>query len=210
MSLGNVRHPLTSFALLCAATWALTACNGGEGEPLPVNMIDLTGDAGTRGCIQLPFPSDQPDLDPLHPPRFLLTTSSAQNSTSGQAVVNPGDPVEAEITVDGETRQVLVELKDVWNETPALVSEEFDTPGNQTLDVILFSRLEERPSRFYMRITLCGFDCDERQVIYDKGADINENYMRTVIEDGEVVRVDNTCIDFGANPGVGSRTILIQ
>ena len=202
-----MRLTLTLTAVL---SLAIAGCKSPVDEQLPINAIDFIDGGVGRGCIQPPFPSDQPDLDPFNPPRFLLTTSSAQNSTSGQAVVNPGDPVEAEITVDGETRQVLVELKDVWNETPALVSEEFDTPGNQTLDVILFTRLEERPSRYYMRITMCGFDCDERHVIYDKGTDINENYMRTVVEDGEAVRVDNTCIDFGANPGIGSRTILIQ
>ena len=69
---------------------------------------------------------------------------------------------------------------------------------------------DQSPGRFYMKITLCGSDCDELQVVFDKNPDINSNYERTVIEGGEVVHVDETCIDFRSRPGVGSGTVLIQ
>ena len=207
MMLKYIQQALPLVAVL--ATF-VAGCKDGGGEQLPVNVINLLDGGAGSGCIQSTFPPEEPDLDPFSPPRFLLTTVAAQQSTAGQAIVDPGDPAEAEITVNGETRQVLVELKNVWNDLPAIASQRIDTPGNETLDVILFTQPELNPSRFYMQITLCGFDCDERQIVYDKVADINDNYQRTVIEDGDVVRVDSTCVDFQANPGIGSGTILIQ
>lgn len=207
MTLRDVPQTLTIVIVLATA---VAGCKDSGGEQLPINVINLIDGGAGSGCIQTAFPAEEPDLDVGNPPRFLLTTSAAQQSTAGQAIVDPGDPAEAEITVDGETRQVLVELKHVWDDIPAIASQQIDTPGNEVLDVILFTQPEQPPSRFYMRITLCGFNCDERQVVYDKGADINGNYERTVFEDGDVVRIDNTCVNFGATPGIGSGTILIQ
>ena len=56
-----------------------------------------------------------------------------------------------------------------------------------------------------MRITLCGFDCDEREVIFDMNPDVNSDYERTLIEDGEFVQVDRTCLGF-----IPRATVLIQ
>ena len=61
-----------------------------------------------------------------------------------------------------------------------------------------------------MKITLCGVDCDEREVVFDMNPDVNSDYERTLIEDGDIVRVDRTCIDFTADPGIGSGTVVIQ
>jgi hypothetical protein len=61
-----------------------------------------------------------------------------------------------------------------------------------------------------MKITLCGVDCDEREVVFDANPDITLRYERTLIEDGEIVQVDRTCLDFTADPGIGSGTIVIQ
>jgi hypothetical protein len=54
-----------------------------------------------------------------------------------------------------------------------------------------------------MRIILCGDDCNEREVLFDlvepdldnqTETGINVDYERTLIENGEVVRVDQTCV----------------
>jgi hypothetical protein len=69
-----------------------------------------------------------------------------------------------------------------------------------------------------MRLTLCGFDCRETQVVYDivecenpnDLCGVNVPYERTLFEDGEIVRVDGTCIDLTSDPGIGSGTVVIQ
>jgi len=189
-------------------TAALVACGSSGGEQLPVNVIDLT-DGGVRGCIQPSFPVDQPDLSPLSPPKFLLTTFAAQRSTVGQAIVSPGDEIEVETWVNGPTRKVIVELSDAWSSQRVIFKDEFDTLGNESIPMLLTSGDNVR-GRFYMRLTLCGIDCDERKVIFDINPDINSPYERTVIEGRDIVQVDNTCIDLGPRPGIGSGTILIQ
>jgi hypothetical protein len=173
----------------------------------------MTGGAGGGtgiGCIQPNFPDDQPDLSALNPPKFLLTTSSAQNSTGGQAEVNPGDPIEADVTVNAATRRIQVELVGASPIAGIVIyTDEVETPGNQTVPLLLFSD-ELTRGRFYMKLTLCGFDCDDQQVIFDTNPDINSPYERTVIEERRVVQVDRTCIDFSGRRGIGSGTVLIQ
>jgi hypothetical protein len=175
-----------------------------------VVVIDLTDAGVAGGCVQTAFPDEQPDLSLASRPTFLLTTPAAQQSTAGQATVQPGEPVEAEIGVNGATRQALVELQDAWNDLPAIGTQQIDTPGNRTLELLFPTDLNVRPSRYYMRITLCGVDCNERQVVFDINPDINSDYERTLIEDGEVVQVDRTCVDFQPRPGIGSGTVVIQ
>jgi hypothetical protein len=149
-----------------------------------------------------------------------LLTGTAQQSTAGQAQVNPGDPIEAEITVNGATRRVTVELANAWASQDFIYTDEVETAGNETISLLFFSD-ENIRGRYYMRLTLCGFDCDERTVVYDirpcsddpdmtGPCGINAPYERTLIEDGEIVRVDSTCVDLKARPDIGSGTVLIQ
>lgn len=221
MMLRQLRPTTPWLALLTSLTLALPACSSSEGPALPVNVIDLTdGGLGGGGCVQPNFPLEQPDLSIFAVPRFLLTTLRAQQSSTGQSIVDPGDPIEAQITVNSETRKVMVELADAWGPQRVIDSLEVDTTGNRTIDLFMFSELADR-GRYYMKLTLCGADCDARQVVFDliecplqqvtnERCGINAPYQRTVFEDREVVQVDNTCIDLGAVPGVGSGTILIQ
>jgi len=204
----SLTYSPTSITVL-AFMVALTASCGGSGENQSPATVGTGGAAGRVGCIQPAFPQDQPDLSLLSPPTFLLTTSAAQNSSSGQALVRPGDPVEAEVTVNAATRRILVELTRAWSQDQVIDTDEVETTGNQTVPLVFLTDAVTR-SRFYMRLTLCGSDCRDQQVIFDVNPDINSPYERTVIEDGEVVRVDKTCIDFSPRPGIGSGTVLVQ
>ena len=51
---------------------------------------------------------------------------------------------------------------------------------------------------------------DDTPVVFDVDPDINSDYERTLIEDGEVLQVDQTCVDLTTDPGVGSGTVVIQ
>jgi hypothetical protein len=196
------------FALLSFLTLVLASCgSGGEEQPPMTGGGGFGG--GLVGCIQPAFPQDQPDLSLVNPPRFLLSASAAQSSSSGQAVVTPGDLVEAEVTVNAATRRIQVELTNAWSTDQVIYTEEVETSGNETVPLLLMSD-ERTRGRFYMKLTLCGSDCEDRQVIFDVNPDVNSPYERTLVEDREVVRVDQTCITFSARPGIGSGTVLIQ
>lgn len=146
------------------------------------------------GCTQPSFPDAHPDISPLTPPKFVTEIGEEQLQ------VHPGDELLAEITVNGATRQVFVELNGLLAEH-VILTQNLDTPGNETIRMIFLTAPENR-GRFYMRLTLCGVDCDERRVVFDiidfGGTDpmtvISSTYERTLIENGEVVRVDRTCV----------------
>ena len=198
---------------------SLVACSSGEdGEQLPVNVIDFTDGGTAESCVQPSFPDSQPDLSIFNPPYFLLTTTRAQESTSGQAQVRPGDTIEAKIPVNSPTRRVLVELTSVWDRSAPIATAELETNGNETLDFIVVPDGAQR-GRFYMRLTLCGADCREQQIVFetqpcvdlpDSECGPNVPYVRSLIENGEVVRTDPTCVDLGDEPMIGSGTVLIQ
>jgi hypothetical protein len=180
-------------------------------------VINIGFDGGTQGCTQQAFPSGEPDIPPLSPPIFLLTPAS--QNTVGQAQARPGDVIPAEVTVNGATRIVKVELANAWSPENVIFSDEFESRGNETLSIDLMSTQQTR-GRYFMRLTLCGADCDERQVLFDLVPCSDEPdagpcgtrtyYERTLFEDGELVRVDATCIDLGSTPNVGSGTVVIQ
>lgn len=215
---------LACFTLL----FALASCSSSSEEKLPVNVIDFT-DAGTGGsCIQPSFPSDQPDLPLFNPPYFLITD---QQSTTGQATERffrdgSGVPlpmeIEAQIRVNSPTRLVRLELTSVWDSRSVLATEDIQTNGNETLQVLIDVAQPSR-GRYYMRLTMCGADCDAQQVLFeaqscdglpDSQCAHNVPYVRSVIEDNEIVRTDSTCIDLGSDTGPvrnsGSGTVLIQ
>ena len=219
MTLLGLRYP---FALLTVVAFGATlaSCSNEEGRPPPDTVINIAVDGGTPGCSQPSFPSDQPDLSPLTPPIFLLTNTRSQQSSVGQAIVSPGEAPEAEIWVNSATRQLKVELANAWATDSILYTTEEETSGNETVPVTLLTEPNTR-GRYFMRLTLCGADCEEREVVFDlhpcpdnpdstEPCGVNAPYDRTLIENGEIVRVDGTCIDIGSTPGVGSGTVVVQ
>lgn len=217
MTLRALRFAL-GFSCLCLVGLPSTGCKS-DGTQVPDNVINIGFDGGT-GCSQPSFPTGQPDLFVLNPPIFLLTNSRSQQSSTGQAQMSPGEPMEAEIWVNGATRQVKVELSNAWSADQVIYTTEAETSGNEAVSVVLLSDTSVR-GRYYMRLTLCGADCEEQQVVFDihqctddpddtETCGINGPYDRWLIENGETVQVDGTCVDLGSTPDVGSGTVLIQ
>ena len=189
MKLIDVRHALTSFAVLTLGALALSACKSSEASEGPTTILNLGGDGGGSS-----------DLSASRPPRFITENSNHQ------ATARPGQDIEAEITVKAATRYAKVELKDAWFTVGQPIAvDEINTSGNETLAVLLTTQPTQRFGRYYMRITLCGLDCDDQEVVFDINPDINTEYERTVFEDGVSVQVDRTCLD--PNP---QATVLIQ
>jgi hypothetical protein len=198
-----VPHLLTLLTLLTLLA-VITACSSEPAREEPDEVINIIPDGGTlMGCVQPSFPADQPDLFVRPPPRFPT------DRPNGQAEVDPGDPIDAEIPVNAATRQVFVELRDGFEPDVLIYAGEANTAGNESVALVLLPQSQRR-GRYYMKITLCGVDCNEREVVFDVSPDINADYERTLIEDGEIVRVDQTCIDLTTDPGIGSGTIVIQ
>jgi hypothetical protein len=191
-----LNHARQAHTLIAFLSLVLTGCGGSDGPQLPVNVIDLTGDAGVGvGCSQPFFPTEQPDISPFTPPEFVTETGEEQ------PLVRPGQELLAEVTVNGATRQVFIELSNAWS-PQVILTQELDTLGNQTIPIIFLTN-QGNLGRFYMRLTLCGVDCGEREVVFDildvdpenpTTTGINGDYERTLIENGEVVRVDETCV----------------
>jgi hypothetical protein len=193
MTLNYVRQTLTLIALL---SLALAGCEDSGGRPPPDVIIDNFGDAGIIGCSQPSFPDSEPDMSPLFPPEFVTEEGEQQRQ------IRPGDDLLAEVTVNGATRQVRVELTDTWTPERVIQVVEVDTRGNETIPLLFVTDRNAR-SFFFMRVILCGDDCNEREVLFDlvepdldnqAVTGINVDYERTLIEDGEVVRVDQTCV----------------
>lgn len=194
MTLNYVRQTLTSIALL---SLALAGCNESGGPPPPDNIINIDPDGGVLiGCSQPSFPASEPDMFPFDPPRFVTEDGDEQPQ------IGPGDDLLAEVTVNGATRQVRVELTDTWTPERVIAVAEVDTPGNETIPLLFVTDRSTR-SFFFMRVILCGDNCNEREVVFDliepdlenqAVTGINADYERTVIEAGQVVRVDQTCV----------------
>ena len=205
MKLIDVRHALTSFALL---TLTLTGCgddSAARKPPTEVINIGGGGGGGASGCVQPTFPLSQPNLS-------LSTALSPQfvtEATNDQATANPGDVIEAQITVNAATRYAFVELQDAWDPIPerrrSFSTWETQTGGNRTLDVFLPTEPTQRFGRYYMKITLCGLDCDDQEVVFDINPDVNSNYERSLFEDGLLVQADRTCLGL-----IPQGTVLIQ
>jgi hypothetical protein len=192
MMLKHVPHAVTLLSLC----FVISGCGGGEDEPPP----DLgPSDGGVTGCIQPSFPAEQPDLSLLDPPAFIT------DEPNGQARIRPGESVEAEVTVNGATRYARVELGNAWYDSPPLATQEFDTSGNETLEVLFATDVDVQRGRYYLRITLCGSDCAAQEVVFDINPDVNSNYERTVRENDEVLQVDRTCLDV-----LPAATVVIQ
>lgn len=191
--------PKTTWLVACLAI----ACGPSSEEPAGGQAG--SGGRGDVGCVQPAFPSDQPDLSLISPPIF---TSNASGSRAGQASVDGGQNVDAEVTVNAVTRRVRVELTEAWS-LEVVHAEEYETTGDETLSLVLPTDGRVR-GRFYMQLTLCALDCDELAVVFDINPDVNSPYERTVLEGGQVLQVDTTCIDFRARPNQGSGTVLVQ
>ncbi len=192
MTLSIVRHTLALIALP-ALVVVVAGCKG-DAEMQTFTFGPSEG--GVEGCSQPGFPAEQPDMSPFAPPEFVTETGEQQR------LIRPGDPLMAEITVNAATRRVLVEIANVSAPEIVTVAEEIETLGDRTIPLFLFSSPDNR-GRFYMRITLCGSSCNAQEVVFDlaefdpdmqETTGINADYDRTLIENGEVIQVDETCI----------------
>jgi hypothetical protein len=159
-------------------------------------VINIGGDAGVVGCSQPSFPSEQPDMSPLFPPEFVTEDGLEERQ------IRPGQDLLAEVTVNGATRRVYVEITDTWTPDAVILATELQTSGNETIP-LMFATTPTTRGWYFMRVTLCGDDCREREVVFDliepdldnqATTGINADYERTLIENGEVVQVDQTCI----------------
>lgn len=193
MTLNYVRAALT-FTLLFSLV--LPACAESGTRPPPDQIINIGADAGAVGCSQPSFPSEQPDMSPLFPPEFVTEDGLEQRQ------IRPGQDILAEVTVNGATRKVFVEITDTWTPDLVILATELDTTGNETIPITLPTTPTTR-GWFFMRVILCGDDCRDREVVFDliepdldnqANTGINANYERTLIENSEVVQVDETCI----------------
>ncbi|MFW2387834.1 MAG: hypothetical protein ACN4G0_05835 [Polyangiales bacterium] len=204
MKLNYVRLTLTPFFLYALT---LSACGSeSQGEKPPVVVMNIGGDSGFTGCVRPSYPPEQPNLSIQDPALFVTDNENMQ------ATARPGAAIEARITVNAATRYARVDLQDAWDRIPerrrpfaTWEPENLPISGGRTLDVILFTDVNQRFGRYYMKVTLCGLDCDEQEVVFDINPDVNENYERTVFEDGFAVQVDRTCIDL-----IPQGTVLIQ
>ena len=173
---------------------AFAGCGSGPVDDRPVVEFN-NFDGGTVGCTQPLVPSEEPDISPLSPPEFVTDTGETQNR------VRPGQALLAEVTVNSATRQVFVELADAWAPEYVILTQELQTTGNETLQ-LTFPTDQATRGRFYMRISVCGVDCRDREVVFDivdpdpedPETGVNADYERTVIEKGDVLRVEQTCV----------------
>ena len=112
----------------------------------------------------------------------------------------------------------MIELTSVWDRSEPIATAELETNGSEALDLIVVPEGAPR-GRFYMRLTLCGADCDAQRILFETQSCVdlpdsecahNVPYVRTVIEDNQIVQTDATCVDLGSEPRIGSGTVLIQ
>lgn len=209
MTLNYVRQTLTSIAFVslvlagCNASGA-SQCDTTSDCPVPAEcsegrciVVMSPGDAGSGGgCAQPTFPAGQPDMFPFFPPEFVTEDGDEQRQ------VRPGQELLAEVSVNADTRHVRVELADTFTLDRVILVAEADTAGNETIPLSFMTAPSHR-GFFFMRVILCGANCNAQQVVFDliepdldnqTETGINANYERTVIENGEVTQVDQTCI----------------
>jgi len=168
------------FSLGCGESSAGPGSGGGGGN--------ITLDAGQGGvCISVGPPAEQPDL--ISGPTFALDQ------------IRPGNPIEGDIVVDGETRTVTVEAANYWKlDEPPVGLETVQTGGNQTLP-FSFPTGPGTLGRFFFRITLCAADCDARRVVFtvvenpDNPNTRNDTYQRIVFEGDTEVSSQSTCLE---------------
>ena len=218
MLLSDVRYALTVL-IFCPLVFACNDSGGSSSRPVVV-FDNFDGGTDGTGCSQPLFPGEQPQLSIFPRPQFLLSNTASQNNTSGQAQVDPGELIEAEITVNAATEQLRIELADVWNSRRVVYQEDMQLSGSaETLELAIFPPSATPRGRYFMRLTLCNDDCRDLQVVYDvvqcegtstENCAHNEPYERTLFEDGEIIQVDPTCIELDSRPNQGSGTVVIQ
>ncbi len=175
MASRQVRQALTLCLSLC-----VTAFGCGDPKRTQSGPVVLFPDSGVpRGCVQPLFPEDEPDM--LFAPVFESIS------------VQPGQTVEAEVTVNAQTRKVRVELSNAWSDVPPIATQDTETPGDDSVP-LSFPTMDKQQGRYYLRVTLCGGDCNLRMVVFGLDPDINANYERTVIERGTTIKAESTCI----------------
>lgn len=175
MSSQRVRHTLTLWLSLCVIASGCSDPKRTQNGP-----VVLFPDSGVpRGCVQPLFPENEPDM--LSAPVFE------------SIAVQPGQSVDAEITVNAPTRNVTVELSNAWSDVPPIGTQDAQTSGDEVVP-ISFATMDEQQGRYYLRVTLCGADCNEQMVVFGLDPDINANYERMVVERGTIIKAESTCI----------------
>lgn len=184
-----------SLPLACAAAVALglTALGCASTSDVTGTGGRFDADASVSGCIARVFPSEQPAI--LHEARFE------------RDVVLPGQDIVVELDVDRDTREVRVELQDVWNrENPPVGVATEPTSGGTTLTLTFSTDLDTR-GRYFLHVTLCADDCDTSEVLYTLAPEIddpsnnplnlpiNRPYQRIAFEDDAEISNDSTCLD---------------
>ena len=179
---------VTMIAFVIAAASVALGCNDGGSAGEGGNVIEI--DAGpVQGCVARIAPSEEPDL--LADPFFLRETAPS------------GATLEADVDVDAQTKTVIVELMDYWSpdERP-LATQALDTRGDEVLPISFETEPGTR-GRYFLRITLCGSDCDERQVVFTLVPDpddpnqrnvLTDRYVRSVVEADSLLRSERTCL----------------
>lgn len=180
-----------SLRVLCCISFAFSLFGFGCGD----SGSDGSGAGGSplmdggivQACVALSPPAEQPDL--VLPPIFA------------EEIVTPGTVIEADFTVDGETRTAIVELADYWDlDEPPIGMERVQTGGNDTLS-FAFSTDTAPRGRYFFRITLCADDCALGRVLFTLAPDPDnpntrsDHYQRVVFEGNTEVRSDATCAD---------------
>jgi hypothetical protein len=167
------------FSLGCGDSSAGAGGGGGGNITLDAGQGDV--------CISIGAPAEQPDL--ISGPTFAVDQ------------ISPGDPIEGDIVVDGETRTVTVEAANYWKlDEPPVGLETVQTGGNQTLPFSFPTGLTTL-GRFFFRITLCAADCDARRVVFtvvenpDNPITRNDTYQRIVFEGDTEVNSQSTCLE---------------
>lgn len=177
---------VTSMALIVLGYGCGDSGSGGAGGGPTLDGGVITG------CVAAIPLAGEPDL--LSPPVFP------------DAIVVPGTLLEGDVGVDGETREVTVELANYWDlEEPDSGKETKQTGGNQTLS-FGFPTGSTRRNRYFFRITLCGNDCAERRAVFTLAPDPDSPpefdpplrsryYQRILFEGDDEVRNEATCLD---------------
>jgi hypothetical protein len=146
--------------------------------------MDIVLDGGLpSSCISRAVPAEEPHL--TSNPKFAADALSPILSTL---------PVEAEVGVDGETRTVRVELRNVLVlDDPPLGTIEEQVGGSQTLS-LSFPTEADTEGLFFMEITLCSGECDKRRFVYTFVEDLPDTYQRIVFERNTEIEREETCI----------------
>ena len=178
-------HDLRSHWLFMVAAFSASSLLAlGCGDDGNANTTDIPiGPRPPAGCLAPQVPADEPRL--VGGPAFAAD------------FVPPGNVVEAQFAVSGNTRNVEVALTNIWQfggGDPPLATQTAQTRGDETL-TLEFATETTTGGRFFLEIALCPDDCADMRYVYTLDpADINTPYIRITFEGDREIERTNTCI----------------